>query len=46
MKKDKHPVYWALMALLILLLALGVALFVYGITLGKGHILLPIGTSV
>ena len=38
MKKERHPVYWLLMAALALLLALGVLLLVKGIQLGPNQL--------
>ncbi|MBR3017749.1 MAG: hypothetical protein IKH57_11870 [Clostridia bacterium] len=46
MKKEKHPIYWVVMAFLILLLILGAALFIYAVALGKDRIPLPMGRSV
>ena len=46
MKKEKHPVYWAVMAALILLLVLGVSLFAYAVARGKNWIFIPMGTSI
>ena len=47
MKKEKHPIYWAVMSALILLLILGAALFIYALAVGKdGFILVPVGQSV
>ncbi|MBR6184936.1 MAG: hypothetical protein IKQ41_01635 [Clostridia bacterium] len=34
-QKEKHPVYWLVMALLLLVLALGVALLIVGIQNGS-----------
>lgn len=44
MKKEKHPVYRLIMALLILLLILGAALLVLGLNLGGDRLILPPGT--
>ncbi len=45
-KKEKHPVYRLVMALLILLLALGVALLVMGLRLGGDRLVIPPGTRL
>ncbi len=37
MKKEKHPVYWLILACLLLLLALGVALLALGLLTGVGR---------
>ncbi len=42
-KKEKHPVYWAVMACLILILALGIALLAMGLAEGRNTVLLPPG---
>ena len=46
MKKEKHPVYWAVMIGFLLLLALGVALFAFALTLGGDRIILPPGKVI
>ncbi len=37
-KKEKHPMFWAFLIVMILLLALGIALLAEGISQGPGRI--------
>ncbi len=38
MKKEKHPVYWLVIAVLVLLLTLGIALLVMGLAQSPGRL--------
>ena len=46
MKKEKHPVYFAILALFILLLVLGVALFVCAVSVGDSPFSLTPARSI
>lgn len=46
MKKEKHPVYWIVLAVLFLLLAVGVTLFVCALSVGDSPFILAPARSV
>jgi len=46
MKKEKHPVYYIILTLFLLLLALGIVLFVCAVSVGDGPLILAPGKSV
>ncbi len=46
MKKEKHPVYWIVLAVLFLLLAVGAVLFVCAVSIGNTPFLLGPARSV
>ncbi len=46
MKKEKHPVYAAVLVACVLLLLLGVALFVLALGEGPGRVYVPGGQAI